>query len=165
MLMMKSKDKSVRESLTIKDEIPIGSVRWFEYHCLESPASSDAKLWYRSHQRVTVGFCENPEYGEFSQQERYEEGIPLAYQVTFSDGFIGTAMEDELLNSKASSIAPTHQRRKTLGYTTDFSGHFDLDKALSGTMAKYLNMFSETRRMRRNPEEILKLKDGDRNDE
>ncbi len=31
----------------------VGDVVWFEYHCWESPESSDAEIWYRSHQKVT----------------------------------------------------------------------------------------------------------------
>lgn len=104
--MMKSEGKSSKEPPAIRDEIPAGSVRWFEYHCLESPTSADAKLWYRSHQKVTVGACENSEYGDLSQDERYEAGCLLAYKVTFSDGFTGTAMEDELLESRKEFYRP-----------------------------------------------------------
>jgi hypothetical protein len=36
-----------------------------------------------------------------------------------------------------------------MGYTTDFSGQFKLDAALTKEQAKYLNYFSGTRRMKR----------------
>lgn len=38
-----------------------------------------------------------------------------------------------------------------MGYSTDFTGRFDLDKPLSKEHCEYLHLFSETRRMRRNP--------------
>lgn len=37
-----------------------------------------------------------------------------------------------------------------MGYTTDFTGSFKLDKPLSVAQLRYLNLFSETRRMKRN---------------
>lgn len=36
------------------DPFPPGTVKWFEYHCWESPESSDAEVWYRSHCEVSV---------------------------------------------------------------------------------------------------------------
>ena len=36
-----------------------------------------------------------------------------------------------------------------MGYTTDFSGKFDLDRPLREDHAKYLEKFAETRRVRR----------------
>ena len=39
-----------------------GTVFFFEYRCWESHESCDAKLWYHSHQKVTVLKCNNPEY-------------------------------------------------------------------------------------------------------
>lgn len=112
---MKSEGRSSKEPPVIRDEIPPGSVRWFEYHCLESHDSADAKLWYRSHQQVTVGVCENPEYGDLSQDERYEAGCPLAYGVKFSDGFTYTAMENELLLSQDEFYRPDPPKEKDLG--------------------------------------------------
>jgi len=38
-----------------------------------------------------------------------------------------------------------------MGYTTDFSGEFKLNKKLSKKHKEYLAAFSETRRMKRNP--------------
>lgn len=84
--------------------VPPGTKCLFEYHCNESPQSSDAALWYRSHQVVTVLECTNPEFYEpgATIQHRIEvDGTPLAYRVVFCDGFECTSMEDELLLSEA----------------------------------------------------------------
>jgi hypothetical protein len=96
----------------IKDRIPKGSRRWFEYHCWESESSSDAELWHHSHQRVTVGTCTNPEYGRHTQEERYEDGCPLAYRVVFKNGYKAEAMEDELLTSRKDFERPDPPKRK-----------------------------------------------------
>ena len=42
-----------------------------------------------------------------------------------------------------------------MGYTTDFSGQFELNKELSPKMAQYLKLFNETRRMKRNTDEVF----------
>jgi hypothetical protein len=42
-----------------------------------------------------------------------------------------------------------------MGYTTDFSGRFELNKQLSPKMAQYLTLFNETRRMKRNTDEVF----------
>jgi hypothetical protein len=42
-----------------------------------------------------------------------------------------------------------------MGYTTDFSGRFELNKQLSPKMAQYLKLFNETRRMKRNTDEVF----------
>jgi hypothetical protein len=42
-----------------------------------------------------------------------------------------------------------------MGYTTDFSGKFDLNKELSPKMKQYLTLFNETRRMKRNTDEVF----------
>lgn len=42
-----------------------------------------------------------------------------------------------------------------MGYTTDFSGKFDLNKELSPKMAQYLKLFNETRRMKRSTDEAF----------
>jgi hypothetical protein len=42
-----------------------------------------------------------------------------------------------------------------MGYTTDFSGRFDLNKELSPKMKQYLTLFNETRRMQRNTDEVF----------
>lgn len=42
-----------------------------------------------------------------------------------------------------------------MGYTTDFSGEFGLNKELSPKMKQYLKLFNETRRMKRNTDEVF----------
>jgi hypothetical protein len=46
-----------------------------------------------------------------------------------------------------------------MGYTTDFSGSFSLDKPLTDAHAAYLRKFAETRRMSRNAEIASKFPD------
>lgn len=94
--------------------IPCGTQCLFEYHCEESDDSPDAELWYRSHSRVVVQRCVNPEYLEAAEtmNARLEEcGMPLAYEVLFADGFLGCAMEDELLLTEADYERPNPPRR------------------------------------------------------
>ncbi len=74
---------------------------WFEYHCEESHESADARLWYHSHQLVTVLACENDaDFGHMTQVERFEGCVPLVYKIQFADGFESAAFEDELLDSE-----------------------------------------------------------------
>lgn len=73
----------------------IGRVYWFEYHCLESPGSHDAQLWYRSHRKVEV-----------RKQLETDEGEPKVYEVKFEDGWIGDVFEDELYVSKRNFNRP-----------------------------------------------------------
>ncbi len=42
-----------------------------------------------------------------------------------------------------------------MGYTTEFSGRFELNKQLTPKMAQYLKLFNETRRMGRNTDEVF----------
>ena len=42
-----------------------------------------------------------------------------------------------------------------MGYTTDFIGKFSLNKVLTDKMFKFLTMFNETRRMKRNVEDAF----------
>jgi hypothetical protein len=42
-----------------------------------------------------------------------------------------------------------------MGYTTDFQGKFDFNKPLSDKMFNFLKLFNETRRMKRNVEEVF----------
>jgi hypothetical protein len=42
-----------------------------------------------------------------------------------------------------------------MGYTTDFSGQFDLNKQLNPKMQQYLKLFNETRRMKRSTDEAF----------
>lgn len=46
-----------------------------------------------------------------------------------------------------------------MGYDTDFTGQFNLDKPLRPKHAAYLKLFSETRRMKRNHDVALTLPD------
>lgn len=46
-----------------------------------------------------------------------------------------------------------------MGYTTDFSGEFELDRPLTAEHEAYLRAFSRTRRMARNPEITAALPD------
>jgi hypothetical protein len=49
-----------------------------------------------------------------------------------------------------------------MGYTTDFTGRFDLDQPLTRPHEQYLSRFSETRRMRRDASLTAKLPDTER---
>jgi len=74
-----------------------GDLAWFEYHCLESNDSADARLWHRSHQQVAVlGRGEDEDFGQ-TFLDRADAGMPNVYRVRFADGFEGHVFEDELL--------------------------------------------------------------------
>ena len=47
-----------------------------------------------------------------------------------------------------------------MGYTTDFSGEFKLDKPLTDEQANYINRFADTRRMKRDVEKLKELFNG-----
>ena len=84
-----------------------GTRKLFEYHCLESMQSADSDLWLRSHRWVTVVDCENfAEFGTLTFEERVENGTPLVYGIVFGDGHLGSAFEDELLNSEEEFCRP-----------------------------------------------------------
>ena len=86
-----------------------GTSVWFEYHCWESPKSGDAELWYRSHQRVTViGLDPDGEVPEIGStfKSRCANAIQAVYKIKFSDGYVGTAFEDECLDSVAEYERP-----------------------------------------------------------
>lgn len=90
--------------------VKIGQDYWFEYHCLEAHHSQDAQLWYRSHQRVKVVKMEEPGIGKDEDTRIEVEGCPAAFKVKFADGFTGTAMEDELLDSRDHFTRPDPPR-------------------------------------------------------
>ncbi len=46
-----------------------------------------------------------------------------------------------------------------MGYTTDFTGYMKIDPPLNPEQISYINKFSETRRMARDPEKASKLSD------
>ena len=105
--------------------IKVGKTKWFEYHCYESLDSADYELWIRSHQRVIVGECENEsEFGNLTLQERHNEGTPLVYQITFVDGFVGAAFEDELLTSKKHFCRPNPPTATPHGYQVLSKGEY-----------------------------------------
>ena len=60
----------------------------FEYHCWESDESTDAELWHRTRQPVTVIRQLGP--------DEVDEEIGRMYHVRFQDGFEGDVFEDEL---------------------------------------------------------------------
>jgi hypothetical protein len=82
-------------------DIKIGETYWYEYHCLESPDSSDAELWYRSHQEVKV-----------LDQEETEPGEPECFNIKFVDDFEGVAFDDELMLSTKEFYRPDPPERK-----------------------------------------------------
>lgn len=51
-----------------------------------------------------------------------------------------------------------------MGYTTDFSGAISIEPPISDAHAAYINKFSETRRMKRNPQLAEALPDSTRTD-
>ena len=78
----------------------IGQRFWFEYHCWEDPRSSDAEIWYRSHQQVTViGEADHDGDKTHTFEERCEDGCQCVYRVRFDDGLEWDLFEDELLDS------------------------------------------------------------------
>ncbi|KKN91192.1 hypothetical protein LCGC14_0220590 [marine sediment metagenome] len=94
-------------SSEIENVRTIGSTLFFEYHCEESHLSSDADLWYRSHQEVEViEFSPNDGFDVPTLEERCEIGCPIMYQVKFNDGFVGGVFEDELLDSEDEYFRP-----------------------------------------------------------
>ena len=82
-----------------------GDVVWFEYRCWESPSSADAELWYRSHNRVTVGRMIEPGGGK-DIEERGFNGHPAVFRIRFSDGREFDATEDELMHDRAEFTRP-----------------------------------------------------------
>ena len=91
----------------------VGDQVFFEYHCWESDQSSDAELWYHSHQPITIiAFAENDGCDIPAEQERAEAGSPFVYRVQFNDGFEADALEDELLDSPKEYQRPDPPRRR-----------------------------------------------------
>ena len=112
----------MKPSLTAtKDDIKLENLRktgekpFFEYHCWESHQSSDAQLWYRSHQQITILNLLDDCDGKIiaSQKERLETGCILVYKVQWKDGHIGDATEDELLDSPTEYTRPTPPKPQT----------------------------------------------------
>jgi len=86
-------------------KIKIGDFYWFEYHCWESPQSSDAELWYHSHQKVKI-IGVDVEYDDMTEQDRYDAAMLNHYKIEFKDGFVGYAGEDELYESTKDFCRP-----------------------------------------------------------
>jgi hypothetical protein len=85
--------------------IEVGKTYWFEYHCFESPSSSDWDLWLHSHQQCTVTKV-NHEEPDMTEEERYEAGMLNHYAIKFKDGFEHEAGEDELYKDKSEFERP-----------------------------------------------------------
>lgn len=80
---------------------------WFEYHCWEDEKSSDAKLWYHSHQQCTIiSGIVGDDNSDLSFDERCELGMNMVYKAKFDDGFESTVFEDELLDSPEGFCRP-----------------------------------------------------------
>lgn len=63
----------------------------FTYRCFESDESSDAHLWHRTGQRVTI-------LRELHAPEVDEDEIGgCMYEIRFADGLVGTAWHDEIV--------------------------------------------------------------------
>jgi hypothetical protein len=89
----------------------VGKTYWFEYHCLESEESCDAKLWHHSHKKAKVLSLEELGYGK-TIKKRGEEGQPAVFKVEFADGLKYDVYEDELMTSKKSFFRPSPPKIK-----------------------------------------------------
>ena len=79
-------------------DIIFGNDYFYEYHCLESHDSSDAELWYRSHNKIKIiGYSKN---------QGLMEDEPTTLDIQFEDGYIGSAWEDEILSSEDKYTRP-----------------------------------------------------------
>lgn len=90
-----------------------GDTAYFEYHCFESSESSDAALWHRSHEPVTIVRHCGPEDHDPCLRadqptiiERGEDGSPCLYRVRFAGGAEYDVFEDELLTDPAGYERP-----------------------------------------------------------
>lgn len=88
-----------------------GDVCWFEYHCWESPQSSDAELWYHSHQKVKILKLVEKGVGK-TIEERFDNTQLAAFRVQFADGFQAEAAEDELYKSPSGFYRPAPPKPK-----------------------------------------------------
>jgi len=98
-----------RAAAKCQDVLPLGTTRWFEYHCNESHDSGDAPAWYRSHEQVSVVRLANYEdrlHAGSNWMSRCEDGLPLVYRARWPDGFEWDVFEDELLEHRASFCRP-----------------------------------------------------------
>lgn len=104
---MNSIRKIIRKMLIEQLDDKIGKEFWFEYHCWESCASSDAELWYHSHQKVLVLRRGKDDHDEFPD----DESVPKTYEVRFSDGFEWSVFDDELMDSPKDFYRPDPPKR------------------------------------------------------
>lgn len=102
-----------------ESDVEMNKKYFFEYHCNESDSSSDAHLWYRSHQKVKVlGVVYEGEGGTL--EERIEQGHPAVFKVQFEDGYEDDVFEDEILESEKDYCRPDpppnkgHMKRKKI---------------------------------------------------
>lgn len=94
----------------------VGDKVWFEYHCKESHQSSDAIIWYHSHQQVTIlagpSFDDEPLANEKlsiippTLRDRAETAMGLMYRVRWNDGLEYDVFEDELLDCSSEFYRP-----------------------------------------------------------
>jgi hypothetical protein len=134
------------EAALIDDKV--GKEFWFEYHCFESPASADAEVWYRSHQKVLVLKIET-EGGGDTPLERGENGEPRTYRVRFSDGFEYDVFEDELLNSPDDFERPDPpKKRYSIKEKLEIS-EADLKKRWDKKRSAVLNLQDNIQKLRR----------------
>lgn len=106
-------EQIVKWPISHEHEHEVGQQLWFEYHCWEDDRSSDAEVWYRSHQMCEIlsqTDCDG--VGIWSQAERYESGHQLLYRVRFQDGLEWDVFEDELLQSRDGFTRPDPPTRK-----------------------------------------------------
>ena len=98
--------KIANDKINLGDmEVKVGDKFLFEYHCWESPDSSDFDLWLHSHQPVKViGISQK--WDGISEKDRYEWGQLNHYKIRFPDGYIHEAGEDELLISSKDFCRP-----------------------------------------------------------
>ena len=92
----------------------IGKRFLFEYRCWESEESSDADLWHRTHEPVTV-------VGEVDLDEGSRAEVGRVWVVRFDDGYIGHVFDEELM--KTSSQFQRDDYRRSRGWHNDRYRH------------------------------------------
>jgi len=85
--------------------VKIGGTYWFEYRCYESDSSSDAVLWYHSHQQCKILKMIERGCGKDIEDRGYN-GQPAVYKIQFSDGAVFDATEDEILDDRSEFTRP-----------------------------------------------------------
>lgn len=112
-ILLLKQDMTVKEldvSPYWKEEWYPDEIAFFEYHCWESEKSSDATLWHHTHQKaVILRELEGDAPENTTIIERLYDGVPKSYQIQFDDGYIDTAIEDELLTSIVGFVRPDYK--------------------------------------------------------